>query len=132
MNVTLNGGEFATLTTQWNTTGFAYDNYTISAYAEPVSGEINIGDNNCTGGFVFVAGQGDLTGGTPNALDFVPDGQVNIVDVSVVAKFFSQKVPPAPANCDVSGPTPGLPDGKIDITDVATVAKHFGQHYPYP
>ena len=73
---------------------------------------------------------GDLTGGTPNPYDFVPDGKVQIVDVAVVAKFFGQKVPPAPANCDVSGPTLGVPDGKILIDDVALVAKHFGQHYP--
>jgi hypothetical protein len=77
-----------------------------------------------------VAGVGDLTGGTPNAYDFVPDGKVDIVDVAVVAKFLGQKVPPAPGNCDVSGPTPGLPDGKIDISDVALVAKLYGEHYP--
>jgi hypothetical protein len=77
-----------------------------------------------------VAGVGDLTGGTPNALDFVPDGKVQIVDIAVVARYFGQKVPPAPPNCDVSGTTIGVPDGKIDITDVATVAKHFGEHYP--
>ncbi len=77
-----------------------------------------------------MAGVGDLTGGTPNALDFVPDKKVDITDVAITAKFFGQKVPPAPANCDISGSTVGVPDGKIDITDVATVAKHFGQHYP--
>jgi hypothetical protein len=70
-----------------------------------------------------------LTGGTSNPFDFVPDGRVQIIDVAVVAKFFGQKVPPAPANCDVTGPTIGVPDGKVQIDDVATVSKHFGQHY---
>jgi hypothetical protein len=119
-----------TLSFRWNTTGFAYGNYTISACAEPVSGETNIANNNFTGGWIVVAGVGDLTGGTPNAWDFVPDGKVLIVDISVVAKCFGQMVPPAPANCDVSGATVGVPDGKILIDDVALVAKHFGEHYP--
>jgi hypothetical protein len=121
-NCTLNFG--------WNTTGFAYGNYTISAYAWPVPDETNTADNNFTGGWVMVAGVGDLTGGTPNAYDFVPDGKVLIEDISVVAKFFGQKVPPAPANVDLTGPTLTVPDGKIQIDDVATVAKHFGEHYP--
>jgi hypothetical protein len=129
--VTLSSGGSTVVTFTWNTTGFAYGNYTISAYAWPVPGEINISNNNLTGGWVRVAGVGDLTGGTPNALDFVPDGKVDITDVAITAKFFGQKVPPAPANCDVSGTTVGVPDGKVDITDVATVAKHFGQHYTY-
>jgi serine protease AprX len=129
VNTTLTPRNYTTLTFTWNTTGFAYGNYLINAYAWPVPGEINISNNNMTGGWVVVAGAGDLTGGTPNAFDFVPDGQVNIVDLSVVAKFFGQKVPPAPGNCDVSGPTVGVPDGKINISDLAAVAKHFGQHY---
>jgi hypothetical protein len=121
-----------TLNFEWNTTGFAYGNYTLSAYAWPVQGETNTDNNNCTDGWVVVAGVGDLTGGTPNPYDFVPDGKVLIDDVAVVAKCFAQKAPPAPANCDVTGPTLTVPDGKIQIDDVATVAKHFGQHYSYP
>ena len=129
-NVTLTSGATTTITFTVNTTGLAKGNYTISAYASPVLGETDTADNNFKGGWVVVAGVGDLTGGTPNALDFVPDGKVLIDDVAVVSKYYGQKVPPAPANCDVSGPTIGVPDGKIDITDVATVAKHFGEHYP--
>jgi hypothetical protein len=114
----------------WSTAGLARGNYTISAHASQVQGEANLADNNLTGGWVVVAGIGDLTGGTPNPWDFVPDGKVLIEDVSVVAKCFGQHVPPAPANCDVSGPTIGVPDGKILIDDVALVSKHFGEHYP--
>jgi parallel beta-helix repeat protein len=129
--VALTSETITTITCTWNTTGFSKGNYTVWAHAEPVPGEADTADNNFTGGWVVVAGVGDLTGGTPNAWDFVPDGKVDIVDVAVVAKCFGQKVPPAPANCDVSGTTIGVPDGKIDITDVATVAKHFGEHYSY-
>jgi len=129
-NISLLNGGSTILTLMWNTTGWSYGNYTVSAYVWPVAGETNLSNNNFTGGWVVVAGIGDLTGGTPNPYDFVPDGKVQIVDVSIVSKFFGKKVPPAPSNCDVSGPTIGVPDGKVDITDVATVSKHFGQHYP--
>ncbi len=129
-DVTLDSGACTTLIFTLNTSSLSKGNYTISAYAEPVPTETDTADNNFTGGWVIVSIKGDLTGGAPNALDFVPDGKVDITDVAVVARFFSQKVPPAPANCDISGPTIGVPDGKIDITDVATVAKHYGEHYP--
>jgi parallel beta-helix repeat protein len=114
----------------WNTTGLPYGKYAIVCVADPVPGERDTADNSFPGGWVRVSGIGDLTGGTPNPYDFVPDGKVQIVDVSIVAKFFGQKVPPAPANVDVTGPTLTVPDGKIQIDDVATVSKHFGQHYP--
>jgi parallel beta-helix repeat protein len=115
----------------WNTTGLPYGKYTIMSVIDTVPGETDTSDNAFTGFWVRVTGVGDLTGGTPNPYDFVPDGKVQIVDVSVVAKFFGQKVPLAPANCDVTGPTIGVPDGKIQIDDVATISKHFGQHYTY-
>ena len=129
-NIAVAAGEAVNVTLTLETTYCAYGNYTVNVYAWPVLDEANVLDNNFTGGWVVVAGVGDLTGGTPNALDFVPDGKVQIVDIAVVARYFGQKVPPAPPNCDVSGTTIGVPDGKIDITDVATVAKHFGEHYP--
>ena len=119
------------ITFVWNTTGLPYGKYTIMSVVDSVPGETDTPNNAFTGGWVWVSGVGDLTGGTPNALDFVPDKKVDITDVALTAKFFGQKAPPAPANCDVSGSTVGVPDGKIDITDVATVAKHFGQHYTY-
>ena len=131
-NIALAAGEAINLTLTLDTTRYAYGNYTFNAYAWPVLDEANVLDNNFTCGWVRVAGVGDLTGGTPNALDFVPDGKVLIDDVAVVSRFFGQHVPPAPANCDVSGSTIGVPDGKILIDDVALVAKHFGQRYSYP
>jgi hypothetical protein len=128
-NINLAGGNSVVQTIVWNTTGFAYGNYTLKAVAENVL-DANISNNNFTDGWAIVSLLGDLTGGTPNPYDFVPDGKVQIVDVSVVAKFFGQKVPPAPANVDLTGPTIGVPDGKVQIDDVATVAKQFGKHYP--
>jgi len=61
-NITLTGGNSTTLTFTWNTTGFVKGNYTISAYAWPVIGEIDFDDNNCTDGWVFVTWLGDLDG----------------------------------------------------------------------
>jgi len=62
---------------------------------------------------------GDLTGPTP----FVPDGKVDIRDISVVAKCFGSVLGMSNwnGNCDLNN------DGKIDIRDISMVAKHFGQ-----
>ncbi|UCB60881.1 MAG: right-handed parallel beta-helix repeat-containing protein [Candidatus Bathyarchaeota archaeon] len=70
--------------------------------------------------------QGDITGGSPNLYDFIPDGQVDIKDVALIAKYFGTDVPAAPPKCDITGPTPNVPDGKIDIRDIALAAIHFG------
>ena len=129
-NVTLPAGNSTIVTFTWNTTGFAYGNYTVSAYAWPVPTETDTANNNCTGGWVYVSIIGDITGGTPNLLDFVPDGKVDMKDIGVVARFFGQNVPPAPSNCDITGPTLGVPDGIIDMRDIGLAARHFGDHYP--
>lgn len=111
----------------WNTSGFAYGNYTISAYAWPVLGEINVSNNNFTGGWVLVAFAGDITGP-----DGMPDGKVDIRDISYAAKRFGTD-PSKPLwdpNADITGPMTGVPDAKIDIRDISAMAKRFGQHYP--
>ncbi len=71
----------------------------------------------------MVAMVGDVTG--PNGW---PDGKVDMRDVGLVARNFALNVPPAPPNCDITGPITGVPDGKIDMRDVSTVARHFGEH----
>jgi hypothetical protein len=124
-NVTVAGGSSTTITFRWNTTGFAKGNYTISAYAWPIPGETNTADNTFTGGVVTVAMIGDITG--PNGW---PDGKCDIRDIALVARYFGQNIPPAPANCDITGPKTGVPDGVDDIRDIATVAKHFGEVDP--
>ena len=78
---------------------------------------------------------GDLTGGSANVWDFVPDGKCDGKDVSVVAKCFGSYPGCSPpliwnANCDITGLTFGLPDGTVDGRDVSLVAKHFGEHNP--
>jgi hypothetical protein len=100
----------------WNTGGFAYGNYTISAYAWPVQNEINIGNNNMTGGTVHVGIPGDING----------DGTVDIFDAVLFARSFGAT--PGSSywnpNADLNG------DGSVDIFDAVILAGHFNQHYP--
>jgi parallel beta-helix repeat protein len=126
-NVTLNVRNSTMLTFMWNTTGFDLGNYTLTAYAEPVPGETEISDNNFTGGCVFISMVGDLTGGSANLWDFVPDGKCDGKDVSVAAKCFGSYPGCSPpliwnANCDINN------DGQVDGRDIATVARHFGEY----
>jgi len=123
--IALTSGSNETLAYTWNTTGFAYGNYSISAYAWPVLGETDTLDNNFTGGWVVVSLIGDITGP-----DGWPDGKIDMRDIGLVGYHFGETVPPAPANCDLTGPTAGVPDGKIDMRDISLVAWHFGEHYP--
>jgi hypothetical protein len=129
LNVTLDGGKNTTLTSSWNTTGFARGNYTLIAVADPVPGETNTLDNSYIDGHIYIPIVGDLTGGSVNPWDFVPDGVVDGSDLSIVAKCFgSWPAAPPPmiwnANCDVND------DGVVDGSDLAIVAKHFGEGSP--
>jgi hypothetical protein len=119
--VTLTSGNSSTLTFFWNTTGRAFGNYTIGAYAWPVPSETNTADNNLTGGMISISIVGDITGPTG-----WPDGEVNMYDVGNVARRFMAK-PPSPdynPNCDING------DGVINMIDIGTVARHFGETIP--
>jgi hypothetical protein len=56
-------GTSTILTFTWDTTDFAFGNYTVSAYAEPVTGEINVANNTFVGGTVQVIQNGSGSGG---------------------------------------------------------------------
>jgi hypothetical protein len=127
VNVTLAIYNSTNLTFDWNTTGFAKGSYTPSAYAEPVPDETDIDNNNFTGGLMRVSMVGDLTGGSANAWDFVPDGVVDGSDLSIVARCFGSWPAAKPPliwnpNCDVNN------DGVVDGSDLAIVARHFGEY----
>ncbi len=64
----------------------------------------------------------DITG--PDGL---PDGRCDMRDIGLAARNFGRTVPPAPSNCDITGPIIGVPDGTIDMRDVRLVARHFGE-----
>jgi len=78
---------------------------------------------------VNVTMEGDITGGSADPWDFVPDGKVSGIDVSVVARCFGSSPTTQPPmrwepNCDINN------NGHVDGTDVATVARHFGESDP--
>jgi hypothetical protein len=111
-------GNSTSTTLQWNTTGFATGNYTLTIFAEPVPNETNTEDNTRQS-WVIVSIPGDITGP-----DDIPDGRVDMRDVSMVARLFGVNYPDPKYNpdCDING------DGKIDMRDIGSVAKHFGEH----
>jgi len=128
-NVSLSSGGSINLTLSWNTTGFARGNYTLIACADPVPQETNLTNNNCTDGYIIVPIFGDLTGGTSNPWDFVPDGKVDGKDITIVALCYGS-APGCPppyvwnANCDVND------DGKVDGKDITLIALHYGEGGP--
>jgi hypothetical protein len=116
IQVTLPVGDSRTITFVWNTSGYAYGGYVPNAYAEPVPGETDTVDNNCTDGQVLVLWPGDLQ---------LAYRTMDIKDVSYVAKRFGL-TPSDPlwvSNADINN------DGIVDIKDVSLVAKYFGLEY---
>ena len=127
-NVTLTPAKIETIMLTWNTTGVAYGNYTVSAYALPVPGQTNTTNTNCTGGWVIVSIIGDITG--PNGW---PDGQVNMRDVAIVVRAFGSDGPNylyagshASSNWNPNADLNN--DGTVNMRDIALVARNFGQH----
>jgi hypothetical protein len=119
--INLSNGTFSLVIFACNTTGFAYGNYSLSAYAPPVSGETNTANNNFTG-WIYVGLVGDVSGNITS----VPDGKVDMRDIAYVAKLFGTN-PSSPlwdTNADINS------DGRIDMVDLGTVAKHFLEHLP--
>jgi hypothetical protein len=109
-NVTLQSGSTKLIAFVGTTPNVAYGHYVISAYAWPVSGQVNTAHNlaNSTTR-VIITIPGDVNG----------DGVVNINDVFSVAQYWLQTVPPAPANADITG------QGYININDVFPIAQNW-------
>jgi len=73
---------------------------------------------------------GDITGRVYG----VPDGKVDVKDVSMVARAFGSE--PGQSNwnpiADITGPEYLVPDGKVDARDVSLVARKFGKYGTLP
>jgi ABC-type transport system substrate-binding protein len=112
----LTNGTATTLTFNWNTTGFAKGNYTINAFAVPVTYETDITDNTKVDGWIMIAHPGDVNG----------DGKVNVKDIFAIAKAFGSECgqPKYDPNLDIDG------DCKINVKDMFTTAKNFGHEDP--
>jgi hypothetical protein len=119
--VNLESGASTTLSFAWNTTNFAYDNYTISAYASPVQGENDTTNNTYVFDIpVHVGFPGDVSSTEPD----VYDGIVNMKDIAyLVVKFntFSEKAGWDP-NADVNN------DGLCNMSDIAIAIINFNKH----
>jgi len=120
-NTSLPNGGSTILTFTWNTSGFAYGNYTLSAYVPPVPGDTNTANNNCTCTIpVHVGVPGDVSGTTPG----VYDGVVNMKDVAYLVSLFNTR-PSSPnwkPNADVND------DGVVNMKDIAIAVVYFNQH----
>jgi len=115
-NITLLGRDGAATVFLWNTTGFAYGNYTVWAYAWPVPSETSTGDNTFVYGVVTVVLAGDLN----------DDGIVDYRDINRVARMFG-KTPSDPQwdpNSDI------IEDGIIDYRDINIVCRNYGKTRP--
>ncbi|MGD8506143.1 MAG: right-handed parallel beta-helix repeat-containing protein [Candidatus Bathyarchaeota archaeon] len=106
------GSTFTVFT--WDTTGFEKGNYTMSAYAVPIQGEIDTDDNTLSDGAVFVTVPGDVNG----------DRAVNILDIGVISSHWYPGPPVGPlgydSNADINN------DGAVDIFDVGVASAHWG------
>jgi hypothetical protein len=113
--VTLNPAEIKTLTFTWNTTGYAYGNYTISATADIVPGETDVADNTLVYGWSFLTLAGDVDG----------DHDVDIFDIVRMSGIYGVKKPDPryDPNCDMDD------DGDIDIFDIVAAAGNYGKSW---
>jgi parallel beta-helix repeat protein len=110
-NVTLTSRQSAILNLRWNTTGFAYGNYTVRAVADNLSGETDILDNTYTDGVVYVGVPGDVNG----------DAKVDMKDIAYVAVRFGR----SPRASSWSPSADLNDDEKINMFDVGFAARHF-------
>jgi hypothetical protein len=98
------------------TSGLAYGNYTLSAYAWPVTDEMNTANNNCTYGQIRITIPGDVDG----------DFSVKLADLVMLAKAYSSKLGDTNwnPNADIDG------NNIVGLSDLVALAEHYGQHYP--
>ena len=112
-SVTLTSGDSIVVTFTWDTTGFAKGNYTISATAATIPGEIDTADNTYTDGWILVTILGDVDG----------NFKVNILDISIIARAYQSK--PGDPNWN---PNADLDNNNIiNILDIAKAAVNYGK-----
>jgi len=114
--ITVPSGGLAVLIIDWDTADADKGNYTITATALPVPGELHTGDNTLPATMeVIVTIPGDVDG----------DRDVDIYDIVAMAGAYGSKEgePEYIANCDIDG------DGDIDIFDIVAAAGNYGESW---
>jgi parallel beta-helix repeat protein len=119
--ITLENDTSTTTTFTWNTTDFAYGNYTLSAYAWPIPEEADVADNNHTCTYnVHVGVAGDVSGPAVG----VYDGTTNMRDIQYLILLFNTN-PDSPnwkPNADVNN------DGTVNMRDIQIAILNFNQY----
>ena len=115
--------ESRTIAFRWNTSAWAYGNYTLGATAAPITDEINMENNIFSGSWVMVTIPGDVKG----------DRIVNVLDLISVANHLG--------HTSGDGHTPFTPDwykcmntdikedGAHNVLDLILCANHLGEHW---
>ena len=106
---------------KWNTTGFVYGNYTLSVSVEPIPGETETGDNNCTCTVpVHVGVPGDISGPTTAVFD----GKCDMRDINYSILHFNSRPGSAKwdPNADVND------DNIVNMRDIAIAIINFNIH----
>lgn len=121
INVTLTSRNWTSLLCEWNTTGFGMGDYTVAVVADPVPGELDIGNNNCTCTTpIHIGVPGDVSGTTPG----VYDGVDNMKDIAYLVSLFNTR--PSSANWNPNADVNG--DGVCNMRDIAIAVIYFNQH----
>lgn len=114
--VILASGDFTTINLDWNTSGFAYGDYILKAVADPVLGEMDMTDNNCTAGWILISIPGDIA---------EPYRLVDIFDVVSITGIYESELgdPEYRPNSDIDG------NGIVDIFDVVACTSHYEESW---
>jgi hypothetical protein len=119
--VTLTSGNSTTITFSGNTTGLAYGNYTISAYAEPVLDETYVADNNVTCIVpVHVGVPGDVSSSVPG----VYDKKCDMKDIAYLVILFNTK--PNSSNWNPNADVDN--NAVVNMIDIAIAILNFNKH----
>jgi hypothetical protein len=122
LSLVLENGTATTVSPVWNTTGFAYGNYTIKATASTVKDETNTTNNTFTSTFqVHVGVPGDISGPILGQ----PDGKCDMRDISYLILHFNGRPgvgdPKWLPNCDINN------DNIINMRDITIAILNFNK-----
>ncbi|MEM2129109.1 MAG: CARDB domain-containing protein, partial [Candidatus Bathyarchaeia archaeon] len=109
-------GENTTCIFNWDTTGAAFGNYTVTGVVETVPGETETEDNHLNNVYIFVTLPGDIDGNL----------KVQLADLVILAKAYGSKLgdPKWNPNADMDG------SGIVGLSDLVVLAKNYGKSYP--